>query len=289
LRILVIGSGLMGSQIAVEYALAGHAVTLVGRDLAAAESRLSRALEDFRAHRGGSEQRIAAVTIPVRGWDEIALDDVELAVESVAEQLELKAELLGRVAAASPEAILATNTSSLRVSDLGDAVGAPERVIGTHYWNPPLLMPAVEVVSGKATRAAVRDRCVALLEEMGKVPIVVRRDVPGFVWNRLQAALLREAVWLVDEGVATPGMIDDAVRYGMAPRATHTGVFQTVELGGVETWNALMANVVPELSVEPEVGDLTARLESTEPERLERLKRRRDEGLGARLSQLEDD
>jgi 3-hydroxybutyryl-CoA dehydrogenase len=209
-------------------------------------------------------------------------------VESVAEDLGLKADLLGQVAAASPAAVLATNTSSIRVSDLGEAAGAPARVIGTHYWNPPLLMPAVEVVSGADTGAEVKRAMVDRLVEMGKVPIAVDRDVSGFVWNRLQAALLREAVWLVDEGVATPETIDAAIRHGLAPRAIHTGVFDTVALGGTEVWNALMANVSPALSDAADIGDLGPRLVDTDPQRLRRLAVERDAGLAVRMRSLRD-
>ena len=127
---------------------------------------------------------------------------------------------------------------------------------------------------------------VELLEGAGRIPIVARRDVSGFVWNRLQAALLREAVWLVDNGVATPETIDAAVRHGLAPRAVHTGVFDTVALGGTPVWNALMANVAPVLSDAAEIGDLGTRLVDRDPERLRRLAAERDAGLAARMESL---
>jgi 3-hydroxybutyryl-CoA dehydrogenase len=291
-RVLILGCGRMGSQLAVDYAAAGHSVAVVGRDVDAANERLAAAVEVLRRYRDPAAAELDAATALLGSaatLEATALEGVDLALESVAEDLAAKAAVLAPVAAASPGAILATNTSSLRVSDLGAALGAPERTIGIHYWNPPLLMAAVEVIGGEGTAAAVRESVTALLRAMGKVPIEVREDVPGFVWNRLQAALLREALWLVDNGVATAASVDDAVRYGLAPRATRTGVFGTVELGGAEVWNALMANVVPALSNATAVGDLGPRLPGTGAEELEALAGRRDAGLAARLRELRAD
>jgi 3-hydroxybutyryl-CoA dehydrogenase len=286
LDVLVIGAGLMGAQIAVGWAAAGHRVTVIARNQEAAAARLAAGVDVLRRLR--PEVGIAADWPGPRltGWDAAPLAEVDLAIESVGEDLELKAELLGRVGEASARAILATNTSSLRITDLGTAVGDPGRVVGLHYWNPPLLMPAVEVVRGEETAAAVERMLVKQLEAMGRIPIVARRDVSGFVWNRLQAALLREAVWLVDNGVATPETVDAAIRHGLAPRALHTGVFDTVALGGTAVWNALIANVAPVLSNAGEVGDLSTRLAASDPERLRRLAAERDAGLAARMRDL---
>lgn len=286
LEVAVIGAGLMGAQIAVDWAAAGHRVTVIARDQSAAAERLAAGVDVLFRLRPGAATEAGWSQPQLTGWDDVRLDGVDLAIESVSEDLELKAELLGRVAAASPRAILASNTSSLRITDIGTAVGDPGRVIGLHYWNPPLLMPAVEVVRGEETTTAVERSVVELLEAAGRIPIVARRDVSGFVWNRLQAALLREAVWLVDNGVATPETIDAAVRHGLAPRAVHTGVFDTVALGGTPVWNALMANVAPVLSDAAAVGDLATRLPDREPEELRRLAAERDAGLAARMESL---
>jgi 3-hydroxyacyl-CoA dehydrogenase len=286
LDVLVIGAGLMGAQIAVDWAAAGHRVEVVARDREGAAARLAEGVDVLARLRPESLPTDDWTGPAVTGWDEVRLDSVDLAIESVTEDLALKAELLGRVAAANDAAILASNTSSLRITDLGVAVGIPARVVGLHYWNPPLLMPAVEIVRGEETAVAIEQTLIDLLKAAGRIPVVARRDVPGFVWNRLQAALLREAVWLVDEGVATPETVDAAVRHGLAPRAAFTGVFDTVALGGAHVWNALMANVCPGLSDASEVGDLGRRLGDTDPERLRRLIAERDAGLAARMRSL---
>ncbi len=158
--------------------------------------------------------------------------------------------------AAAPAAVVATNTSSLSITAIGDAIGAPERTVGTHYLNPPLLMPPVEIVAGERTSAETvafaRDTVAAL----GKLPVLVRRDVPGFVWNRLQFALVRECAWLVESGVASAEDVDTVVREGLARRWRHVGPLRSIALGGVDTWNRSGANIVPELSDAAALPDL---------------------------------
>ena len=124
-----------------------------------------------------------------------------------------------------PDAVIATNTSSLSIAAIGEACGAPERTVGTHYWNPPLLMPLVEVIAGPHSGPEAVELARAAVASCGKRPVLVQRDVPGFIWNRLQYALLREALWIVDNGVAAPEAVDEVVRYGNARRWEHVGPF----------------------------------------------------------------
>src|SRR5712691_1913126 len=153
MRVTIVGAGLMGAQIGCEYALGGHQVTLIARDAAAAERRVEASLQLVEEHElgqaGPARDRLRVTT------DSPSSVACDLAVESVPEDLELKARLLREVADGSPEAVLASNTSSIPITELGAAVGAPERVVGTHYLNPPLLMPPVEVVAGERTDPAV--------------------------------------------------------------------------------------------------------------------------------------
>ncbi|MCW3066409.1 MAG: 3-hydroxyacyl-CoA dehydrogenase family protein, partial [Solirubrobacterales bacterium] len=192
------------------------------------------------------------------------------------------AEVLRPAVARWPGAIVASNTSSLSVTELALAVGAPERTIVTHYWNPPLLMPLVEVVPGPRTERRVVERVSALLTQLGKRPVLVRRDVPGFIWNRLQFALLREALWLVDEGVASAEDVDLVVRDGLARRLRLTGPFATAELGGLETFARIAENLFPVLSQATDAPALrawTPRDEAT----LTALAARRDAALSREL------
>jgi 3-hydroxybutyryl-CoA dehydrogenase len=182
--------------------------------------------------------------------------DADLLVESLPEDLGLKAAVLAATRASAPAAVVATNTSSLSIGAIGEAIGAPERTVGTHYLNPPLLMPTVEVVAGERTRHDVVEFVRDTLVGLGKTPVLVERDVPGFVWNRLQFALVRESVWLVENGVATPETIDEVVRSGLARRWRHVGPFRAMALGGIETWNRSAENIVPTLSNTESLPDL---------------------------------
>jgi len=254
-RVLIVGAGLMGAQIGCEYALGGHDVTLMARSEARAGERAAAGFATLEAlelaeagETAAARARLAVSAMPEpQGW--------ELVVESLPEDGELKAGLLRPLAEASPDAILATNTSSLGVNELGERIGAPERTLGTHYWNPPLLMPLVEVVAGDRTSAAAIDRVVATLRALGKRPVVCR-DVPGFIWNRLQMAVLREAVWLCEQGVATPQTVDEVLTHGLARRWREVGFFTAIALGGVSTWERTARNLWPQISSATEIEQL---------------------------------
>jgi 3-hydroxybutyryl-CoA dehydrogenase len=168
------------------------------------------------------------------------------------------------------------------LTELGAAIDAPERTVGTHYWNPPLLMPLVEIVAGERTSGETRETVSRVLAALGKEPVHVERDVPGFIWNRLQAALLRESVWLVGEGVATPETVDRVVRSGLARRYRYTGPFETIALGGVDSWTRVAENLFPQLSN----ATRTEALERWLPpyEALDAVRLRRDRGLAEELA-----
>jgi len=282
-RVLVVGAGLMGAQIGCEYALGGHEVTLVSRDETAAGDRASAGLATLErlglstaGELDAARGRLAVAAKPEPdGWD--------LVVESLPEDLELKVELLRPLADASPEAIVATNTSSLSVGELGERLGADGRTLGTHYWNPPLLMPLVEVVIAEETSPAVLDRVVDTLRALGKRPVVCR-DVPGFVWNRLQTAVLREAVWLCEQGVATPETVDEVLTQGLARRWRHVGFFSAVALGGVATWEQAARNLLPKISAATELEGI-ARWTPQGENVLAEAAERRDRGLARDLSE----
>jgi 3-hydroxybutyryl-CoA dehydrogenase len=280
MRVVVIGAGLMGAQIGVEYALGGDDVTLVARNPTPVLDRAESALAIVGEHRLAPETTIRDARDRLSVTADPANDGWNLVVESVPEDMELKADLLRPFAEGSPDAILASNTSSLSVSELGDRIGASERTIGTHYWNPPLLMPLVEVVPGKRTDPAVVERTRELLRALRKRPVVVQ-DVPGFAWNRLQMAVLREALWLVENGVASPDTVDEILTYGLARRWRNVGFFRAIALGGVDTWQRSARNLVREISAASEIGDLRRWVH--ENGELAAIAERRDQGLAEDL------
>lgn len=217
----VVGAGLMGAEIALVFALAGHRVALHDRS----EEALARAIARLRgvldkgvargAYAGAAADDALTRIVPVTSLD--AMRDCAIVTEAVYEALEAKADVLrGLDQICAPSCIFATNTSTLPISTLA-AFLTPERrgrFIGTHYFSPVSRMQLVEVISGFATGKAVADEVVSLMTDIGKRPVRVR-DVAGFAVNRMLHALLIEAVKLVEEGVATPADLDMACRLGL--------------------------------------------------------------------------
>jgi 3-hydroxyacyl-CoA dehydrogenase len=279
-RVVVIGPGLIGSQVGAEYLLAGHEVLFVARRKGVSATRVRDALALAEELELASTAAIADAKKRVDIVSSLADADPssDLVLESIAEDPDAKAEVLRAAAEATPRALLASNTSSLSITALGDAVGCPERTLGMHYLNPALLMRPVEVVVGARTERVYVEQACKILEGLGKMPIVVERDVPGFVWNRLQFALLREALWLVDEGVATPDAVDVAVREGLARRWRFTGPFESVAVGGPSVFATVADNLFPELSTAQSAEDLE-RVASRNETTIAELQKQRDQGL----------
>jgi 3-hydroxybutyryl-CoA dehydrogenase len=256
-RTVVIGTGAMAPGIAAEYARLGP-TQIAGRDpdkIAAALGVAHGALETLagaglldRAEAAEARGRLTGTTI-----DGADIAGATVVVESIVEDLATKQALfamLDRVA--PPTALLCSNTSSLRITAIAADLVHPARVIGTHYWNPPHLLPVVEVIPGEQTEPETVAAVLALLERMGKEPVRVRREVPGFIWNRLQLAMLRECLWLVSNGVATPEDIDTIMERGLGRRWSLSGPFATVRLGGPHIFTRVAEELFPQFAAEPE-------------------------------------
>ncbi len=217
--IAVAGAGTMGAGIAQAAAHAGLEVLLYDslpeawpRARAAITRGLEREREQGRLTAGQPETIVARIH-PVTRLEELAA--AGLVIEAVPEKRELKRELFRQLdGILAPEAILASNTSSISITELGAATGRPEQCIGMHFMNPVPLMALVEVIRGLATSDATTEAVRALARRMGKTPVEVR-DFPGFVSNRVLMPLINEAIFCVFEGVATPEAVDDVMRLGM--------------------------------------------------------------------------
>lgn len=245
-EVAVVGAGTMGAGIARVFAEAGASVRLCARRQSSLESA-----------RGRLGETAAQVRLTTSADD--ALDGAELVIETIVEEAEPKRALLARAEELTPpEAILTTNTSSLPLRELAKGLRRPERFAGLHWLNPPELVELVEVVGGERTASETLETLAGWMEELGKAPVVVRRDVPGFVVNRLQYALLREAYALVDAGVCTFADVDRAVTHGLGARWAAIGPFETMELAGLEVHAAVAANLWPELSNDSEPSPLLA-------------------------------
>ncbi len=242
----VVGAGTMGLGIAESLAVAGIAVRL-----ADATPELTRqAHERYRArvrghHAAGliaSEELDRALTVEAIDADG-AVRGADLAIETVPERLALKREVLAAIAgAAPPGAIVATNTSSFPIDELAVAVARPERFLGVHWFNPPEWTPGVEVIPGARTDPGVVERVVGLLRAIGKRPAVVGSS-PGFVANRIQNALFREAVACVAEGLATPRQVDEVVRGTFGFRLPFFGPFQIADMAGLDVYADVFATL----------------------------------------------
>jgi 3-hydroxybutyryl-CoA dehydrogenase len=280
-KIALLGPGLMGSHIACEYALGGHEVAVLARRPDVARERIERGFATAHEHGLATSDQIAAARERLTIAEEIdGGDGAQVIVESVVEDLVEKKATLLPVVARNPGAIVASNTSSIPITAIGAAIEAGERTVGAHYWNPPLLMPMVEVIRGDETAETVVAEMTANLRALGKRPVLVDRDVQGFAWNRLQLALLREAVWLVENGVASPTTVDEVVRDGLARRWRYTGPFQTAALGGAATFERVANLLWPALSTATSLENLRQWLDES-PETTEPLRERRDRGLAA--------
>ncbi len=254
----IVGAGTMGAGLAVQFARHGVAVTLIDHresNLADAEGAIADATAFLRA-----EGLLAASASPAERIER-SLDvadgvaDAEFVLETVSEDRERKRAVFETVAGAAPDdAVLASNTSGIPITELGTFVPDPERVVGCHWWNPPYLLPLVEVVRGAETSTDVIDRTAGYVEGVGREPIVVERDVPGFVWNRIQFAVLRECTQLVADGVASVEDVERAVRDGYALRTAAVGPFETADLSGLELFRDVADDLYPHLSTATEAG-----------------------------------
>ncbi|MCW4037075.1 MAG: 3-hydroxyacyl-CoA dehydrogenase [Candidatus Bathyarchaeota archaeon] len=219
MKAAVIGAGIMGHGIAELLALAGYDVTLV--DIS--DEVLKKALDNIQWSLGKFVQRKriqeedaknAMSRIKTSVEVEEAASDADLVVEAVPENLELKKSIFKKVDKAAPSyAILASNTSSLSITEMGKVTGRPDKVVGLHFFNPPALMVLVEVIKGDGTSEETVDAAVDIVKKLGKTPVVVRRDVRGFIVNRVLGVVLNEAFWAVQRGEATMEEVDAAVKY----------------------------------------------------------------------------
>jgi 3-hydroxybutyryl-CoA dehydrogenase len=247
-RALVVGGGVMGAGIAARLGAGGVDTTVLVRRAEVAEWT-----GDEIRRRGGRAQVVTEAEPPFA-----------LAVESIAEELDVKRDLLARTEPLlTPDGILATNTSSLSVSALAEGLAHPERFAGWHWFNPAELVPLVEVVGGARTARETIERLLALSTALGKQPVAVRRDVPGFVANRLQYALIREAYALVEEGVCDVEDVDRAVVHGLGARWAAIGPFASMDAAGLQVHEAAAARLFPELSNATDVPRLLRELRTT--------------------------
>jgi 3-hydroxybutyryl-CoA dehydrogenase len=243
--IAIIGAGLMGHGIAQVFAHAGHAVRVHDPSkaiLATLHERIRRNLNDL------AQDCAALALVSCHESLVAAVSDAAFVFEAGPENLTLKQQIFANIeAAASPDAILASNTSVIPITQIMSRLQDPSRALGTHWWNPPYLVPLVEVIRTTSSTAACVESMSVLLKAAGKTPVTVEKDVPGFVGNRLQHALWREAIALVQEGVCDAKTVDTVVKASFGRRLAVLGPLENADLVGTDLTLAIHETLLPDL------------------------------------------
>lgn len=252
-HVAVAGTGMMGPGIAATFALAGCEATIVSRTaenaakgVTTAQGLIVKLMENGLAD--PAQAKVAQARCTPSTDPEGAARSAQLFVESIAESLPIKQDYFARLDKAAPDTILCSNTSGISITEIAAKCAKPERVLTTHFWNPPYIMPLVEVVLGKRTDMKIAERVVALFKACNKVPVLVRKDVPGQLGNRIQHAMIRECMHIVAEGIATAEDVDLAVKAGAGLRFPVYGVFEHADMVGLDMVKAVQDYVVPDLS-----------------------------------------
>jgi len=240
-RVFVVGAGIMGSGIAAQCALAGYPVTLedvdeelARRGLANAGRALDHAVKRGTVGAGDREAALARIDFAI-GLRRA--DSAQVVIEAAPEDLALKRKIFAELEPAThPEALLATNTSSLPITSIGQELKDPGRLVGIHFFNPVLQMPLVELIPGHTTRTDCLEAARAFAVSLGKT-VVTSRDTPGFVTTRAVAVLVNEAAWMLYEGVATKEDIDTSYKLGFHHPM---GPFELIDLIGIDTAVAIL-------------------------------------------------
>ena len=252
--IAVIGAGLMGHGIALTFARAGHRVNLtdpVADMLSSAPSRIAQSLDLLGAAENEIEESVARVAL----CDDLpsAVSDAGYVFEAAPEKLELKQSIFAQIEEhAGEDAILASNTSVIPISKIMGGLKSRHRALGTHWWNPPHMIPLVEVVKTEWTNPTLAQATHDLLAAAGKTPVMVEKDVPGFIGNRLQHALWREAISLVENGICSAQAVDDVVKASFGRRLAVLGPLENADLVGLELTQDIHKQVLFDLETSPD-------------------------------------
>jgi 3-hydroxybutyryl-CoA dehydrogenase len=242
-KVAVVGAGLMGHGIAQVFACAGHPVSVYDPAPGALATIHERVAANLR-RLGLSDEALACISVHERLAD--ALDGTAFVFEAAPEDVALKVRIVEEITAQVPVGtIVASNTSSMPVAAYTPRAVGADRVIGTHFWNPPYLIPLVEVVQGERTSAVTVERTMDVLRAAGKLPVRVHKDAPGFVANRLQHALWREAMSIVEQGIADAETVDICVKNSFGLRLAVMGPLETADLGGLDLALNIHEQILP--------------------------------------------
>ncbi len=274
-KVGIVGAGLMGHAIAQLFASKGYSVSLYDSDPHVLQEAPTRMRSNFNtfldlglATPDDVELTLSRITLCATLKNGVS--DADLVIEAVSERLVLKQQIFSEVERHVPaEALLCSNTSAISITLIAEALKRKERLVGSHFWNPPHIVPCVEVIRSHFTSEQAFESIYQLMKLIGKRPVKVLRDVPGFLGNRMQHALWREAMSLVEQGIATPDGIDEVVKSGFGLRMPFLGPLETADLAGLDLSREVHEDLFPHLenAVKPlpvlngkvESGDLGAK------------------------------
>jgi 3-hydroxybutyryl-CoA dehydrogenase len=249
MNISVVGAGLMGHGIAQVFAAAGHDVAIHDASAAA----LAGVVDRIRGNLRDLDQDVTcADRVTPHGDIASAVRSADFVVEAALENLPLKQSLFAQIERAAPAtAILASNTSVIPITAIMEKLTRRERAIGTHWWNPPFLVPLVEVISTQWTDDSTLAQTMALHKGIGKTPVHVKKDVPGFIGNRLQHALWREAISLVERGICDAETVDVVVKASFGRRLAVLGPMENIDQVGADLTLAIHQIILSDLESRP--------------------------------------
>ena len=253
-NITVIGAGLMGHGITQEFAQAGYRVTLNDLNNNILKTALTRIHANFDMMAkenmcNPNQGDLALKHIHTETDLAKAVSKADVVIEAMTENLDIKLPLYKKLDTLCPKhTLLASNSSSYMPSKMAAATQRPDKVIGTHYFNPPFLIPLVEIIKSAQTSDETTQCIFDLLTHIGKTPVIVEKELPGFIVNRIQAAIWREILYLVEEGVSTPQDIDLAVKNSMGRRLSVAGPFEITELTNLKQKQAILKEIFPSLA-----------------------------------------
>ncbi len=248
-RIAVIGAGLMGHGIAQVFTLAGHDVAIYDSIASSLDSAKARIVTNLKGL--GDDQGAVERVAPVADLAQ-AVREADYVVEAVLEDLPLKQKLFTETETyVRPDTILASNTSVIPITRIMEGLKQRDRALGTHWWNPPYLVPLVEVIETQWTSPRAVDFTMKLHADAGKTPAHVKKDVPGFIGNRLQHALWREAIALVENGICDAETIDNVIKSAFGRRLAVLGPLENADMVGTDLTLAIHKTVLPDIDSRP--------------------------------------
>lgn len=259
-KVVVIGAGTMAVGIGAGFIDAGMQVVFLGRELARAEAALAAACKTAAALAAGAARAPVATAVGlIDDWND--WQGVTWVIETVAEDFELKRQVFAALDARVPAGVpIGSNSSGFPISRIAEGLATRSRMFNAHYFMPAHLVPLVEVVLGVDSDPMLGEAVCALYRRAGKKPVLVRRDIPGFLANRIQHALMREALSLIDSGIATPEDVDTAVRYSFGFRYAACGPVMQKEISGWDSMARAAAEIYPSLSNTHVLADCVAGL-----------------------------